>query len=117
VNLLLDHCVPKRFGRELQGHAVKTTFQMGWADIGNGSLLALAAGHFGAFVTVDQNIRFQHNLSTLPLPVLILIAEDNKLETLKPYAAYVLLALSRITVPELILIYRDGRIEIVARKP
>ena len=116
MNLLLDHCVPKRFGRELPGHAVKTTFQMGWSNVGNGRLLAQAAREFNAFITVDQNIRFQQNLSTLPLSVLILVAPDNKLETLKPFSPFVLIALLKITVPQLIRIYADGRIEIVESK-
>ena len=60
---------------------------MGWAGLGNGALLAQASQEFGAFLTVDQNVQFQRNLATLPLPVGIIVAPDNRFETLAPYAA------------------------------
>jgi hypothetical protein len=40
--VLLDHCVPLRFGRLLAGHEAHSTFRMGWAALGNGTLLARA---------------------------------------------------------------------------
>jgi hypothetical protein len=35
---------------------------MGWAGIKNGELLRRASTEFNAFVTIDQNLRFQQNL-------------------------------------------------------
>jgi hypothetical protein len=115
VKLLLDHCVPKRLGGELRGHVFKTAFQMGWADFDNGALMAKAADkQFDAFITVDQHIRFQRNLAALPLPVLILVAPDNKLATLQPLVPFVLETLTKLSMRTLYRIHPKGRIEIVS---
>jgi hypothetical protein len=110
VKVLLDHCVPRRFRRLLTGHEVRTAFEMGWAGLSNGALLAQASKEFGAFLTVDQNVQFQRNLATLPLPVGILVAPDNRFETLVPYAPAVLDWLSRPLVRELVRIEATGQI-------
>ena len=36
---------------------------MGWKSIKNGELLTLAEGHFDLFLTSDQNLRYQQNLT------------------------------------------------------
>ena len=40
---------------------------------------------------MDQNVRFQQNLATLPVPVGIIVAPDNRFDTLAPYAPAVLI--------------------------
>lgn len=35
-------------------------------------------------MTVDQNLRFQQNLSVLPLPVVLLVASRNDIDVLRP---------------------------------
>lgn len=114
VNVLLDHCVPRPFRRELPGHRVRTTFEMGWSRLSNGALLAEAARHFGVIITVDQNIRYQHDLSALPLPVLVLVADDNDPETLRPFGPFVLAALEQLGGPVMQCIYADGRVDRVS---
>ena len=37
----------------------------------------------GLLLTADQNIAFQQNLATLPLAVIVLVAESNRLESLE----------------------------------
>jgi predicted nuclease of predicted toxin-antitoxin system len=59
MKILLDECIDWRLSREIVGHEVKTTRQMGWVTLKNGELLALAARHFDVFVTVDQNLPSQ----------------------------------------------------------
>ena len=90
MKVLLDHCVPRRFGRLLNGHQIRTAFEMGWSGMRNGVLLAEARPQFDAFLTVDQNFQYQQNLATLPMPVAIIVAPDNRLETLAPYSPAVL---------------------------
>jgi len=46
--------------------------------------LTLAAAEFEAFITVDRNLPFQQNLSTLSIAVVILIAHSNELQALLP---------------------------------
>jgi hypothetical protein len=90
LKVLLDHCVPRRFGRLLIGYQVRTAFEMGWSGLSNGALLARACADFQAFLTVDQNVQFQQNLTKLALPVAVIVASDNRFETLTPYAPAVL---------------------------
>lgn len=98
MNVLLDHCVPKPFGRLLVGHEFRTTFQMGWQKLANGVLLAKAAEQFELFITVDQNVQHQQNLTNLPLAVILLVAPNNQIETLRPLVPEVLRVLgSNIT--------------------
>src|SRR5215469_3811414 len=78
VRVLLDECIDWRLSREIVGHEVKTAQQMGWASLQNGELLSRAAGHFDVFVTVDRNLSFQQNLTSLPIPVVVLRAKTNR---------------------------------------
>jgi len=50
----------------------------------NGKLLALAAARFDAFITVDKNLPYQQNTSTLPISVFVLDALSNELPYLLP---------------------------------
>lgn len=110
MRVLLDHCVPRRFGRLLAGHEVRTTFEMGWATSSNGALLAQARDAFDVFVTVDQNVQFQQNLLLLRLPVVILAAQDNRLATLAPYAPTLLRLLEQPLARELVRIESPERV-------
>ena len=86
MRVLLDECVDWRLARDIVGHDVKNARQMGWTTIKNGELLALAAGQFEVFVTVDRNLSFQQNLLSHPIAVIVLRAKTNRLVDLKPLA-------------------------------
>ena len=117
MRVLLDHCVPRRFGRLLTGHRVSTTHEMGWSGLSNGRLLAQACHQFDAFLTVDQNLQFQQNLTTLSLPVGVIMAADNRYETLRPYVPAVLIWLSRPLERELVRIEAGGKLVRAASRP
>ena len=104
MRVLLDHCVPRRFKHLVAGHEVRTAYELGWASLKNGALLLRAGGRFEAFGTVDQNLQFQQNLASLPLPVVVLVAPDNRFATLAPYAPKLLEVLSQPLARELIRI-------------
>jgi hypothetical protein len=93
VRILLDECVDWRLSRDVIGHDVKTTRQMGWATIKNGELLALAAQQFDVFVTVDRNLSFQQNLAAFPIAILVLRARTNRLADLRPLIPALLAAI------------------------
>ena len=84
MRLLLDECVPTRLKRALPSHQVSTVVEEGWSGIKNGKLLAFAATSFDAFITVDKNLPYQQNTSTLPVAVLVLDAVSNELPYLLP---------------------------------
>ena len=84
MRLLLDECVPARLKKALSAHMVSTVPQEGWSGNTNGSLLALAATKFDAFITVDKNLPYQQNTSKLSIAVFVLDAHSNELLHLLP---------------------------------
>lgn len=56
----------------LAGHEISTAYEMGWATLSNGDLLAAAEKSFDALITTDQNLRYQQNLAGRRLAILVL---------------------------------------------
>ena len=50
----------------------------------NGELLRVAEKEFDLLVTADQNLEYQQNLSFFDIAVVVLVAPNNRLETLLP---------------------------------
>lgn len=90
MRVLLDHCMPKQFGRLLAGHSVQTTTAMKWSSLANGELLEAAAEHFDALITVDRNLQFQQHKGQLPIAVITLVAVSNRARDLQPHVPEVL---------------------------
>jgi hypothetical protein len=68
----------------------------------NGDLLRTAKDQFDAFLTADQNLQYQQNLSTLPIAVVVLVAKSNRLDDLRPLVPKLLKLLPLISAPALI---------------
>jgi predicted nuclease of predicted toxin-antitoxin system len=84
MRVLLDECLPRKLKREFTEHEATTVPEMGWAGKKNGELMRLMTGQFEVFVTIDQNLTYQQNLSNAAVAVVMLAAPDNRLKTLKP---------------------------------
>ena len=52
------------------GHECTAAKDCGWGGVKNGQLLGLAEGQFDVFITADQNIRYQQNLSGHRIPII-----------------------------------------------
>jgi hypothetical protein len=102
MRLLLDECVPKALRRELTGHESRTVQEMGWAGVKNGALLRLAMETFDAFITVDQGIKFQQDLTGLTIRVVVLLGASNDIDDLRPLVPGALRALSVIQPSQVI---------------
>ncbi len=102
MRILLDESLPVRLRAEMPMHEVIPVTKMGWSALKNGELLRTAKGKFDVFLTADQNLQHQQNLSTLPMAVVVLVAQSNRLEDLKPLMPNLLTALSSISRPALI---------------
>src|SRR3954466_5346383 len=96
MRALLDECVPRKLKRELAGHEVVTVTEHGWSGVKNGKLLALAEAEFDVFLTVDQNLKYQQNLKTFNIGIILLVARNNRLKTLLPLMPEVREALKNI---------------------
>ncbi len=76
MRILLDECVPWPMHKLLIDHSCSTVQDLGWGGIKNGDLLQRAEGEFDLFVTSDQNIRYQQNLSGRCIAILELSTND-----------------------------------------
>jgi hypothetical protein len=114
MKVLLDHCIDWRLRRSIPNHQLKTTEAMGWEELKNGKLLAAAAaGGFDVFLTVDQNIKAQQNLSTLPITIIVLIAFSNRLSDLLPLLPSLETVFNHLKAGQLIEIRAGGATVIV----
>ncbi len=94
MRILVDENIPVDLAVELVSHHVDTVDGVGWSGIANGELLRRASGRYNAFVTMDRNIEYQQNVSTLPFGVLVLRAPSNRLIHLRPLVPAILDALT-----------------------
>ena len=108
MRLLLDESLPWRLRRLLTGHTVTSVQRQGWSGISNGALLRVAAPEFDAFLTADQNLQYQQNISALPLAVYILAARSTALGDLEPLVPELLRRLSDFTPKVLVRIADAG---------
>jgi hypothetical protein len=98
MKILLDECVPWPMHRLLTGHECRTAQQHGWGGIKNGRLLQLAEGEFNLFITSDQNLRYQQNLSGRSIAILEL--STNKLHRIEAAAGLIQAAIAAIKAGE-----------------
>jgi predicted nuclease of predicted toxin-antitoxin system len=87
VKILLDECVPLPLRKILDRHTCRTAQQMGWKNIRNGELLDLAEGEFDLFITADQGVRYQQNLTGRHIGILEL--STNKLRLIEAAASQI----------------------------
>jgi predicted nuclease of predicted toxin-antitoxin system len=72
MKILFDQGTPAPLRRALKGHTVATAYELGWAKLDNGELLAATESKFDVLVTTDQNLRYQQSLTGRHLAILIL---------------------------------------------
>lgn len=84
MRILIDECLDWRLCRALTGHHCVSVHQMGWEGLTNGMLLQKAQKEFEIFITGDTNLRFQQNLTTFSIAVIVLEARSTRLiDTMK----------------------------------
>ena len=73
MQVLFDQGTPAPLRQLLTGHVVSTAFERGWSTLKNGDLLEAAeqAG-FTVLVTTDTNLKYQQNLATRRIAVVVL---------------------------------------------
>jgi hypothetical protein len=73
MRILFDQGTPAPLRNALPGHLVEAAYERGWSTLSNGNLLAEAeAASFELFVTTDQNLSYQQNLTRRILSILVL---------------------------------------------
>jgi predicted nuclease of predicted toxin-antitoxin system len=87
MRILLDENIPAKvksdFGKDFE---VRTVRDMRWSGKKNGELLGLITFNgFDFFITLDKNLKHQQNLAKFDIKIFILLAKDNKHQTLQPF--------------------------------
>ena len=101
MRVLLDECLPRPLTRDLVGHDIWTVAEMGWSGQPDGALLGLmAANGFEVLVTVDRNFRYQQQVTTIA--VIVLIAVSNRYAALRPLVASTLAILPTLTAGQIV---------------
>ena len=72
MKVLFDECVPKPLRSLLTDFEIRTAQEMGWGRMKNGELLKRAEGEFDVFLTADQKLKYQQNLTSRQLAILVL---------------------------------------------
>lgn len=95
MRILFDEDAPRPLRRHLSGHDVKTVQEMGWSGKKNGELLDLSAENgFDVFLTFDQNLVQQQNLTGRPIAIVVMVAPNKRMDTLIPMVPDLLTVLS-----------------------
>ena len=73
MRILFDNGTPRGLAAFLPGHTVEEARLHGWEELENGALIEVAerAG-FDVILTTDKNIRYQQNLTTRRIALLVL---------------------------------------------
>ena len=89
MRILIDESVPRNYDLLIDGgHSVVTTWYQGWSGLKNGALLRAAeqAG-FDLFVTADQELSYQQNLTGRKMAILVI--STNNWARVKAHAALI----------------------------
>ena len=100
MRILLDQGAPAPLRRALAHHSVATAYEKGWDKLTNGELLAAAEESFDLFITTDQNLRYQQNLTGRRLAILVL--PTTSWPRLQPHAAAIATAVLALRPGELL---------------
>ena len=104
MRVLLDECVTRNLRRDFTGHEVHTIEEAGFKGLQNGELLRSASGSYDVLVTVDQNLRYQQNLETLAIAVVVLRSPRSTYANLILLMPQVLKTLEEIAVGEVVIL-------------
>ena len=72
MRIVFDQGAPVPLRHHLALHSVQTAYELGWAALTNGELLAAAEKQFDLLITTDRNLRYQQNLEGRRLAILVL---------------------------------------------
>jgi hypothetical protein len=83
MRILIDECIDERFRNALTGHDSQTARYAALAGLKNGDLLKAAeVAKFDVFLTVDQGIEYQQNLTGRKIAIIIFRTKSNRLHDL-----------------------------------
>jgi len=101
VKILFEANTPAPLARFLRGHEVVRADELGWQGLENGALLdAAEQAGFDLLLTCDQNVRYQQNLASRKLALVIL--SSNHWPTLRRIAARIATAVDFVQTGQIV---------------
>lgn len=86
MRVLIDECIDERFRSYLGGHDCQTARYAGLVGLKNGELLVAAeTAKFDVFLTADQGIEYQQNLTGRSIAIIVFRTKSNRLKDLLPH--------------------------------
>jgi hypothetical protein len=109
MRILIDECIDERFRNSLTGHDCQSARYAGLAGLKNGDLLSAAeVAKFDVFLTVDQGIEHQQNLTGRKIAIIIFRSKSNRLKDLLSLAPACLAHLESIRPGQIVSIQTTG---------
>jgi uncharacterized protein DUF5615 len=101
VKIPFDANTPAPLARFLRGHEIVRADELGWQGLENGALLdAAEQAGFEVLLTCDQNIRYQQNLTSRKMALVIL--SSNHWPTLQRVAARIASAVDFVQTGQIV---------------
>jgi hypothetical protein len=83
LKILLDENIPERFRHELNDFDTYTVRYLGWKGLQNGQLLQrMIASDLNVLITFDQKLPYENWIASLPIAVIVVKTQKNKLREL-----------------------------------
>jgi hypothetical protein len=105
MRVLIDECIDERFRNYLPGHECQTAPYAGLAGLKNGDLLTAAENaQFDVFLTVDQGIEYQQNLTGRRIAIIIFRLKSNRLKKLLSHVPSCLMHITSVQPGQIVRI-------------
>ena len=103
MKILLDENLLTKLKYDFgENFEILTVKDMGWLGKKNGELLGLATfNDFDIFLTLDKNLKHQQSIHKFDLKFIVLLALDNKHQTLQLYIDKVKALLANSNIPKI----------------
>jgi hypothetical protein len=96
MKIILDESVPQKLRLLIKGgHTVVTVWYQGWSGLKNGALLdAAEQAGFDLFITADQELSYQQNLTERKMALIVL--STNNWSSIKAHVGAVVAAVDAV---------------------
>src|SRR5580658_4880130 len=96
MKILLDESIPQKLRLLIEGgHTVVTVWYQGWSGLKNGALLdAAEEAGFDLFITADQELSYQQNLTRRKMALIVL--STNNWSFIKAHIGAVMAAVDEV---------------------
>jgi predicted nuclease of predicted toxin-antitoxin system len=107
MRILIDECVDPRIKALFPEHDVSTVHDMGWNELTDGTLLALAAKSFDVLLTIDKGLEFQQNFQNLSLVLIVVAVRKNQMPYYQALQQQLLAAIENLSPGQIIHVPRS----------